>query len=170
MSDAAVFQINDRDFLADVVACQAGFHPAAVVLAGLTSEQANAKPAGVPHSIAEITAHIWFYVEFFNHAAREGLPKLPEHAPVGWPEPDDWDALRAKLLASIAEAQQLAASSPRLNSKFLPDGDPAPFMRRDSIGSALVHGAMHSAHHLGQIVTIRQMLGLWPPPAGPLTW
>jgi hypothetical protein len=29
---------------------------------------------------------------------------------------------------------------------------------------------VHSSHHLGQVVTIRQLLGLWPPPAGALTW
>lgn len=170
VDEAAVFQITDRAFLAEILACQAGFHPASAILAGLTSEQANAKPAGVPHSIAEITVHIWFYVELFNQAARKSVPALPEHAPIGWPEPGDWESLRAKLLASIEEAQHLAATSPRLELKFLPSGDPTPFMQRDSIASALVHGAMHSAHHLGQIITIRQILGLWPPPAGSVTW
>jgi hypothetical protein len=29
---------------------------------------------------------------------------------------------------------------------------------------------VHSSHHLGQIITIRQLLGLWPPPGGTLTW
>jgi uncharacterized damage-inducible protein DinB len=170
VDNAPVFQVQDRDFLVDLTACRAGFHPASVILSGLTSEQANAKPAGVPHSIAQIAAHIWFYLELFNHAAREGFPRLPEHAAVGWPEPGDWESLRTKVLASIDEAQQLATTSSRLDSKFLPEGDPTPFMQRDSNASALVHGAMHAAHHLGQIVTIRQILGLWPPPAGPLTW
>ena len=28
----------------------------------------------------------------------------------------------------------------------------------------------HNAHHLGQVVLLRQQRGLWPPPAGSYTW
>jgi hypothetical protein len=30
--------------------------------------------------------------------------------------------------------------------------------------------ATHTAHHLGQIIVLRQLLGAWPPPAGSWTW
>ena len=33
-----------------------------------------------------------------------------------------------------------------------------------TIGDALMHLAQHNAYHLGQIVMLRQMLGVWPPP------
>jgi len=29
---------------------------------------------------------------------------------------------------------------------------------------------MHNSHHLGQIITMRRLLGLWPPPGGTITW
>ena len=32
------------------------------------------------------------------------------------------------------------------------------------------HVAQHNAYHLGQIVVLRQVLGIWPPPAGSYTW
>ena len=32
------------------------------------------------------------------------------------------------------------------------------------------HVGQHNAHHLGQVVILRQFLGLWPPPAGTFTW
>jgi hypothetical protein len=35
---------------------------------------------------------------------------------------------------------------------------------------ALVHVANHNAHHLGQIVLLRQLMGRWPPPSGSWTW
>ena len=42
----------------------------------------------------------------------------------------------------------------------------AHFTRRD----ALVHIANHNAHHLGQVIVLRQMMGQWPPPSGGWTW
>ena len=30
--------------------------------------------------------------------------------------------------------------------------------------------ATHNAHHLGQVILLRQLLGAWPPPAGSWTW
>lgn len=39
-----------------------------------------------------------------------------------------------------------------------------------SIEDALIHVAQHNAHHLGQVVTLRQVLGCWPPPGGSYTW
>ena len=32
------------------------------------------------------------------------------------------------------------------------------------------HVGQHNAHHMGQVVILRQFLGLWPPPAGSYTW
>jgi uncharacterized damage-inducible protein DinB len=35
---------------------------------------------------------------------------------------------------------------------------------------ALVHVAHHNAYHLGQIVSLRQAMGVWPPASGGWTW
>jgi hypothetical protein len=29
---------------------------------------------------------------------------------------------------------------------------------------------VHNAHHLGQIILLRQLFGAWPPPSGRFTW
>jgi len=42
----------------------------------------------------------------------------------------------------------------------------AHYSRRD----VLVHVATHNAHHLGQVILLRQLLGVWPPPSGSWTW
>jgi uncharacterized damage-inducible protein DinB len=39
-----------------------------------------------------------------------------------------------------------------------------------TIRDAMVHVGVHTAHHLGQVVVLRQLMGLWPPPAGSWTW
>ena len=41
---------------------------------------------------------------------------------------------------------------------------------QESCGSGILQAAMHSGHHLGQIITMRQLMGLWPPPGGTITW
>lgn len=46
----ALYVISDRELLKSMAAFQAGFQPPAVVLEGLSEEQAAAKPHGVPQS------------------------------------------------------------------------------------------------------------------------
>ena len=43
-------------------------------------------------------------------------------------------------------------------------------MANYTVQQALAHIAVHNAHHLGQVVTLRQLMGQWPPPAGSWTW
>lgn len=150
----------------------AGFHSPEVALSGLTPEQAIAKPAGAPHSIAEIVGHICYWQNCFNQIAIHGFSGLPQHAEEGWPPcpAAEWPALRDRFLAVVRESQEIAATSPNLDLKLLPEGVEIPFLDRDSRGSGVLHGAIHSAHHLGQIVLLRQIMGLWPPAAGSMTW
>ena len=167
-----VYKINDRDLLKSVAAFHGGFQPPHIVLEALTEAQATAKPHGLPHSIAEIVAHMLYWQEFFNRNAETGWSGVPEHAAEGWPaiKPGGWEKLRQEFLESCNRMQSLAAQHPRLDAKLLPDGVAIPFLNRESVGSGLLHAAVHSSHHLGQIVTLRQLLGLWPPPSGSMTW
>jgi uncharacterized damage-inducible protein DinB len=45
-----------------------------------------------------------------------------------------------------------------------------PPLAEYSIREAFEHVAQHNAHHLGQVILLRQMMQLWPPPAGSWTW
>ena len=80
-----LYRITDRDLLKSIASFQGGFQPPAVVLEGLTEEQATARPHGLPHSIAEIIAHMCYWQDLFNNAARQGFTGFPEHAEYGWP-------------------------------------------------------------------------------------
>lgn len=170
MSD--LYSIQDRNLLRLIAGVSVGFHSPEVVLSGLTPEQATTKPQGAPHSIAEIVAHICFWQDYFNQAARQGFRGLPRHASEGWPpcSAADWLELHDRFLSVIRESQEIAADAPDLDLKLLPEGVKIPFLDHDTRGSGVLHGAIHSAHHLGQIVLLRQILGLWPPAAGSMTW
>jgi len=99
--DNALYLVSDRDLLTNIAEFHLGFQPPAVVLEGLTEEQATTKPSGSPHSIADIVGHMCFWQEYFNNMAAEGFRDFPQHAPDGWPKMrvGGWDVLRSRFLA-----------------------------------------------------------------------
>jgi hypothetical protein len=167
-----LYRIADRDLLRSIAAHEGSFQPPHVVVEGLTEDQAMARPHGLPHSIAEIVSHALYWQDFFLRAAGGPWPGVPEHAAEGWPpvEPGGWERLRRSFLESCDRMVALAVSSPALETRLVPEGAVAPVLERESLGSGLLRGAVHTAHHLGQIVTLRQLMGLWPPPSGGMTW
>ena len=64
-----LFKIDDRSLLASVLDGEGVFLGPAKILDGLTTDQANAKPHQLPHSIADIVAHLCFWQEWFNACA-----------------------------------------------------------------------------------------------------
>jgi hypothetical protein len=58
-------------------------------------------------------------------------------------------------------ATRIAAESDSLGEPLLPPGVQIFALARESRGSGILHGAVHSSHHLGQIITMRQLMGLW---------
>ena len=103
---------------------------------------------------------------------RHGIHWSAQHAADGWPavSADGWVTLRTRYLAAIEAATQIVAGLDTLDESLLPPGVPIPFLSRESRGSGILHATVHSGHHLGQIVTMRQLMGAWPPPAGSMTW
>jgi hypothetical protein len=144
----------------------------AAVLDGLSNEQAREAPHNLPHSIAEIVAHLCYWQEWANGCATAGFSGIAEHSVDGWPAVprDGWDAVRTRYLRAIEEAKRIAEESDALADPLLPPGVPIPALAKESRGSCILTAAVHNSHHLGQIITIRQLLGLWPPPAGTITW
>jgi uncharacterized damage-inducible protein DinB len=139
--------------------------PPAAVLDGLSPDETARRVPGVSHSIVEILAHMVFWQAWFLDRCSGVATPLPAHAPEGWTPVTaaDWDTLRERFLADSRRAVTL------------PDGPiqppiEVPPMATYTIDEALIHTAQHNSHHLGQIVTIRQALGLWPPPGGSFTW
>jgi uncharacterized damage-inducible protein DinB len=167
-----LFKIEDRILLASVLDGEGVFLGPARILDGLTADQANAKPHHLPHSIADIVAHLCFWQEWFNACATAGFTGVPQHAADSWPAgaADGWDALRTRYFDAVEEAKQIAARSDSLNDPILPPDVQNPFLAKESRGSGILHAAVHNSHHLGQIITLRQLMGLWPPPGGSMTW
>ena len=167
-----IHKVDDRALLTSVLNGEGVYLAPAAILDGLTPEQAHAKPHGLPHSIAGIVAHMCYWQEWFNECVSTGFTGIAQHAVDGWPAvpPDGWDAVRTRYQRALQEAMRIAAESDSLGDPLLPPNVKLPSLAKESRGSGILQAALHSGHHLGQIITMRRLMGLWPPPGGTITW
>jgi hypothetical protein len=101
----------------------------------------------------------WDILEFSRRAGHES-PKWPEgYWPAGDapPEDDAWDRSVAAFQADLAAFDALVADEDRDLFERFAWGDGQTLLRE----ALLV--ADHNAYHVGQMVTLRQLLGIWPP-------
>jgi uncharacterized damage-inducible protein DinB len=140
-------------------------------LDGLTPELADRRVDGAPHSIAEIVAHVTFWLDWFLARCEGTGSPMPMQAAIGWPapEPGGWEALRQRFLDGSTRLAALGDSEAARSRRIDPPMEFPPIAEY-TVGEVIVHVAVHNAHHLGQVVLLRQMLGAWPPPAGAYTW
>lgn len=147
------------------------YMPPARSFEGLNADQSAARVPGAPHSIVEIVAHIVFWQSWSVRRCEGSAEPMAASAATGWPAASaaDWESLRSRFLA---DAERLVAmtSDPTARMRRLEPPIESPPLAEYTVGDAAVHVAVHNAHHLGQIVTLRQMLGAWPPPQGSWTW
>ncbi len=143
--------------------------PPRQLLDDLPAEVAMRVPGPGLHSIAEVVAHVDHWQQWFLARCRGEARPMAASAAAGWPAVNagDWEALRARFLQGAEDAAALgtgAAGDPvRPAIEFPPL---AHYTYRDVIG----HIAQHNSHHLGQVITLRQLMGLWPPAGGSWTW
>jgi uncharacterized damage-inducible protein DinB len=157
--------VNYHEFLVSPVA----YLPPEKLLDGLRVELAERRPAGAPHSIAALVAHLAFWQDWFYDRCVGLATPMPQSAASGWPAvaPGTWPTTREKFLSRL---NQLAEISEEVAATPLSPAIEFPPLANYTVGDALIHVATHNSHHLGQIVLLRQLLGAWPPPAGSWTW
>jgi uncharacterized damage-inducible protein DinB len=149
-----------------------GFTPAERALSGITQEQATAKPCDSPHSIADILAHLNFW-QSWALTAIDGKPKpMLAHAAEGWVGmTGSWDDLVGEFSENLEKAKLLTKDEALLQQPFDPETKIGWGFEKHSVGEVIVDViAVHNAHHLGQIILLRRMLGTWPPEGGGSTW
>lgn len=142
------------------------YMPPPRLLAGLEPGDAARVVSTGTHSIVEILAHLVFWQSWFLDRCAGVARPMAAKASEGWPSAgaEDWDTLRTQFLDDLRRAAEWPG-----------DGPVAPAievsgMAHYTITEALTHLAVHNAHHLGQVITLRQVLGAWPPPEGSWTW
>ncbi len=143
----------------------AGFDTA---VAGIPVRLRGKRPSGAPHSP-------WQIVEHLRLAQHDILDFCinPDYEEQRWPE-DYWppserpgsDAAWNKSLAQFRRdrrALQRLAANPEIDlTARIPHGSGQTYLRE------IILVADHTAYHVGQLVLVRQLLGIWKPkrPAG----
>lgn len=159
--------MNPRELLIEPIA----YMPPGRALEGLTSETAERCPHNAGHSVAEMVAHLTFWQRWFLQRCQASPDPMPLTAHTGWPAvaPGSWPEIHKSFLAGLERAAALGDQTAMLDQRIAP-AIAFPPLASYTVRDALIHIANHNAHHLGQVVTIRQLLGAWPPPSGSYTW
>jgi hypothetical protein len=131
------------------------------VLKNFPLDRIGEKPPGSPHSAWELFEHMriaqWDILRF-SQSAGHVSPKFPEGYWPKEPQPQNqaqWDESLRSFEKDLEEFIAMVRDPRRdLNSQF-PWGDGQNLLRE-----ALVL-ADHNSYHLGQLVLVRKLLGVW---------
>lgn len=133
------------------------------VIKNFPSDKRGVKPAGLPYSAWQLLEHIRIaqhdILHFSNnHAGNYKSPKWPDDY---WPksvEPPSekaWDECIRQIKADQKEFEALIADPKNSLEQPFPWGEGQNLLRE----ALLI--ADHNAYHLGEIVALRRVLGIW---------
>ncbi|HEX4311843.1 MAG TPA: DinB family protein [Acidobacteriaceae bacterium] len=131
------------------------FVPAKIAVAGLTAEQANWSPGKGNHSVGQLAYHLWFWdarsLERFNGVKSAAFSGNNDETFDNF-NPAQWDDLQKKLDQVMADWE-----------KAVETADDAKLAANASL---VAHVGAHNAYHLGQILYVRKLQGVWDPSKG----
>lgn len=131
-------------------------------VAGIPPPRRGECPSGAPHSPWQIVEHIRVAQEDILDFCR-----TPAYRPRTWPDdywpadpapPDDdaWDASLQRYRQDREALQRLALDSSVDLTTPIPHGDGQTSLRE------ILLVADHTAYHVGELVLLRRLLGMWP--------
>jgi uncharacterized damage-inducible protein DinB len=131
------------------------FVPVNVAVAGLTAEQAKWSPGKGNHSVGQLAYHIWYW----NDRALSRF-KGEKEAPFDGNNNEtfdkftdaQWDDLVKRLNQTMADLEKAVEAA---DDKKLAEN-----------ASLIAHVGSHTAYHLGQILYVRKLQGVWNPDKG----
>jgi uncharacterized damage-inducible protein DinB len=132
------------------------FVPANIAVAGLTADQAKWTPPGSGnHSVGQLAYHLWFW-------DTQALARFNGQKPPTFDGNNDetfndfnaqqWDDLVKKLNQVMADWEEAVTNA---DDQKLSDN-----------ASLVAHVGAHNAYHLGQIIYVRKLQGVWDPSKG----
>lgn len=150
-----------RDHLLELLRCGSAHLDFDRAIADLPADLRGVRSEGVPHSVWELVEHLrftqWDILDFSRNPDYT-TPSWPEDYWPKTPAPPDataWEESVAAFRRDLQAMQDLVADPKTDLYAKIPWGDGQTILRE----AMLV--ADHNAYHLGQIVTVRQMLGDW---------
>lgn len=123
----------------------------------------GARPEELPYSPWELLEHLRRAQRDILDFCRDPAYEEPESMDAYWPAdpepptPDAWEQSVAAFRADRIALQALAADPGIDLFAAVPQGTGQTFLRE------LLLVADHNAYHVGQLITVRRLLGIWPP-------
>lgn len=157
-----------RELLMDALLGKKAHVTAERAFEGITWRQAGLTIPRSPHTIWQLLKHLNYWQDRLISRI-EGMKVLPaKTSDDGWkfdsspPDEETYKRDLGKLLISINYITQTML--PQLDCLKVSMGDyPHGFAVIQSMAS-------HISCHLGEVVLLRRMLGIWPPPSGGYSW
>ncbi|HEY6488929.1 MAG: DinB family protein [Terracidiphilus sp.] len=131
------------------------FVPASVAVAGLTAEQAQWTPGKNGHSVGQLAYHIWYWdVRALNDFKGVTNPKFDGNNNETFDNftAAQWDDLVKELNQVMADWETAVEQA---DDKKLAEN-----------ASLIAHVGAHNAYHIGQILYVRKLEGVWDPNKG----
>jgi uncharacterized damage-inducible protein DinB len=131
------------------------FVPVSIAVDGLTAEQAKWSPGKGNHSVGQLAYHIWYWD---NRSLIQFKGEKPPAFDGNNNETFDnftaaqWDDLVKKLNQVLADWEQAVQQA-----------DDATLAKNASL---IAHIGAHNAYHVGQIIYVRKLQGVWNPDKG----
>lgn len=161
--------------LAELIRGKGAFTDALACVSGLSASEAGDR-AGAPASVFELVFHMNYWMQYEIDRIEGRSPKYPEHAAESWPAapaPESGAAWAAsvKSFEALLEAMIALARDPVARERSVATTSIASYANQGStVRDILWQTAVHNAYHVGQVTTVRRMLGAWPPAGGGDTW
>ncbi len=131
------------------------FVPANVAVQGLTAEQAKWSPGKGNHSVGQLAYHLWFW-------DTQSLARFKGEKPPAFDGNNNetfdnfnaaqWDDMVKKLNQVMADWEKAVETA---DEKTLAAN-----------ASLVAHVGAHNAYHIGQILYVRKLQGVWNPEKG----
>jgi uncharacterized damage-inducible protein DinB len=131
------------------------FVPASIAVEGLTADQAKWSPGPGDHSVGQLAYHIWYWD---NRALQQFKGEKPTPFDGNNNETFDnfnaaqWDDLVKKLNQVMADWEKAVETA---DDRKLAEN-----------ASLIAHVGAHNAYHIGQILYVRKLHGVWNPAKG----
>ena len=129
--------------------------PVNIAVDGLTAEQATWSPGKGNHSVGQLAYHIWYWD---NRSLQQLKGEKPEPFDGNNNETFDkfnaaqWDDLVKKVNQVLVDWEKAVESA-----------DDATLAKNASL---IAHIGAHNAYHVGQIIYVRKLQGVWNPDKG----
>lgn len=166
MSDSVLVElIRGKGAFTDAIAC----------VSGLDASQSG-KRAGAPYSAFELVFHMNYWMHYELERIDGHSPVYPEHAAESWPgraEPEGsaaWQAAVARFSALLERMTSLARDPQALERPVEVTMIASYANQGGSVRDVIWQTLVHNAYHVGQVASVRRMIGAWPPAGGGDTW